>query len=189
MPLTLRSPAIAVVSDDALDPGSRALLELTLRQGVSDDEIARILGADSGEIADRREAAVEAVIEADEAPEAESVVAVAERILAEARAAREESDTRDVAERPRGSAVDLFLRFAAAAYLVLLLVAVVVYKGAFIEMLTMDPLLTAYGLIVCGYIITRFIFSVLYRRPRHADLEPRVAIVMPAFNEEDAIGR
>ena len=39
------------------------------------------------------------------------------------------------------------------------------------------------------YIVTRFVFSLLYRPPRAAGLEPHVAIVMPSFNEEDAIAR
>ena len=53
----------------------------------------------------------------------------------------------------------------------------------------MDPWLTAYGLLVCGYIVSRFFLSLIYRRPPDRGLEPRVAIVMPSFNEEEAIAR
>ena len=182
---------MAVVSDRALDPGSRALLDLTLRQGVSDEQVAKLVGAEPDDIADRRADALEEVIELAEPAdgEAERVIAVAERILAEARAAEDERSEAAAPPRTTGNALDLVLRLLAAGYLALLLVAVIVYKAAFVEMLMVDPLLTAYGLVVCGYIVTRFVFSMVYRAPRDAGLEPRVAIVMPAFNEEEAIGR
>src|SRR3954452_23890985 len=110
-------------------------------------------------------------------------------MLAETRAARHEAAERAAPAKPKAGRLDLLLRFVCAGYLALLLAAVVVYKAAFIDMITTDPLLTAYGLVVCGYIVTRFIFSMIYRPVRDAGLEPRVAIVMPGFNEEDAIGR
>jgi hyaluronan synthase len=183
--------SVSIVSDDQLDPGSRALLDLTFRQGVSDEQLATMLGIETHEIVRRREDAIDAVIEqVDRGPgPSDDPVAVAERILAEARAAREESAERAAPARPRTGKLDLFLRFVCAGYLALLLAAVVVYKAAFIDMITTDPLLTAYGLVVCGYIVTRFVFSMVYRSVPHAGLEPRVAIVMPGFNEEDAIAR
>src|SRR3954467_6222495 len=33
-----------------LDPGDRALLELSLQRGIPDDELARVLGNDAGDI-------------------------------------------------------------------------------------------------------------------------------------------
>ncbi len=98
MPETLPSP-ISVVFDDTLDPGSRALLDLTLRHGVSDEQLAEVVGADATDIADRRERAIDEVIARagvepapalDPETEAEKgfgVSAVAERMLAEAREA------------------------------------------------------------------------------------------------------
>jgi hypothetical protein len=47
-----------------LDAGSRALLDLSLRQGVPDDEIARVLATDTAEVARRRARAMEQVAEA-----------------------------------------------------------------------------------------------------------------------------
>ncbi|MEA2450898.1 MAG: hyaluronan synthase, partial [Thermoleophilaceae bacterium] len=198
---TLPSP-VSIVYDDTLDPGSRALLDLTLRHGVSDEQLAALVGADSAEIALRRERAIDEVIARSgvapapdldpetEAAKAGAVNAVAGRMLAEARAARAESVERAAPAPERApSLIDLALRVMAAGYLVVLLVAVVAYKGAFIDMLMTDPVLTAYGLAVCGYIISRFIFSALYRAGRPQGIEPRVAIIMPAFNEEGAIGR
>src|SRR3954452_2388443 len=193
--------SVSIVSDEQLDPGSRALLDLTLRRGVSDEQLGEILGVAASEIALRRERAIEAVIEqsgiADlpvidrdkEAEKADAAIGVAERMLAESRAARDEVAERAAPAKQRTGKLDLFLRFVCGGYLALLLAAVVIYKAAFIDMITTDPLLTAYGLVVCGYIVTRFIFSMIYRSVRDAGLEPRVAIVMPGFNEEDAIGR
>jgi hyaluronan synthase len=90
-------------------------------------------------------------------------------------------------ERRRVTVIDGIARVLAVGYLVGLLAAVVTYKGAFIEALTVSPLLAAYGLVVAGYIVSRFSLSLLYRPARDAGLEPRVAIVMPGFNEEEAI--
>src|SRR5205085_6750623 len=124
------------------------------------------------------------------AEEEAEVIEVAERMLHEAAAARAENRAERAAPvREKATKLDLLLRFLAGGYLALLLAAVVVYKAAFVEMLTVDPLLTAYGLVVCGYIVSRFLFSMIYRSTRDAGIEPHVAIVMPGFNEEDAIGR
>jgi hyaluronan synthase len=197
---TLPSP-ISIVYDDTLDPGSRALLDLTLRHGVSDEQLAVIVGADAGEIALRREHALDQVLAASgvdplpsatpeqDAATAGEMGAVAERILAESRAARSESRDRAAPAPERAGKLDMVLRLFSGGYLAMLLVAVVIYKAAFVEMLTVDPLLTAYGLVVCGYIITRFAFSAIYRSAPDAGLEPHVAIIMPGFNEEEAIGR
>lgn len=89
--------------------------------------------------------------------------------------------------RRSGDAFDLVLRLLAGLYLVGLLVAVVVYKGAFARMLFIDPYFATYGIVVAAYIVTRFMLSLCYRPAPDAGLEPHVAIVMPAFNEEKAI--
>ena len=83
--------------------------------------------------------------------------------------------------------IDTLARVGAAGYLAVLLVAVVAFKAIFADIVLVDPLFGAYGLIVCAYIISRFVFSAMYRPSRDHGLRPRVAIVMPAFNEEEAI--
>ena len=88
----------------------------------------------------------------------------------------------------RPTKFDLAIRALAVAYLVAVLAAVVVYKSAFLEAITTDPLFAAYGIAVCAYIVSRFLFSLCYRPARPAGLEPEVAVVMPAFNEQEAIG-
>jgi hyaluronan synthase len=74
-----------------------------------------------------------------------------------------------------------------AAYLVAIVVLVVVYKAAFIDVLADDLFFGVYGLVVVVYLVSRFAIALAYKAPRPAGLEPRVAIVMPAFNEEGAI--
>src|SRR5918912_2121584 len=93
----------------------------------------------------------------------------------------------DFAPAPCGSRLDLVLRAFCGVYLVVLLAAVVLYKAAFVEMLTIDPYFAVYGIVVALYIVTRFGLSVAYRAAPDVGLEPHVAIVMPAFNEEAAI--
>src|SRR3989440_331417 len=41
-----------------LDPGSRALLDLSVHRGLGDDEIAELLGSDPGYVSSSREAAI-----------------------------------------------------------------------------------------------------------------------------------
>jgi hyaluronan synthase len=92
------------------------------------------------------------------------------------------------APKAKGTFLDRFARLVSVGYLAVLLAAVVAYKGVFLEALSVTPLLAAYGLIVCGYIVSRFLLSLLYRPAKAAGLEPHVAIIMPGFNEEEAIG-
>ena len=44
-----------------LEPQTRALLELSLRRGMPDDEIAQVIGSDREEVARRRAAALESL--------------------------------------------------------------------------------------------------------------------------------
>ncbi|MEA2143711.1 MAG: hyaluronan synthase [Solirubrobacteraceae bacterium] len=83
--------------------------------------------------------------------------------------------------------LDTILRGLAAIYLVLLIGAVIVYKGAFIEIVAVDPFFGLYGIVVVTYILSRFAISLFYRSHRDAGLEPGIAVVVPAFNEQEAI--
>jgi hyaluronan synthase len=86
-------------------------------------------------------------------------------------------------------AVSVGLRLIAFAYLIALVVGIVVYKAAFIEAIPIDPYFALYGLVVATYILSRFALSLFYRRGKAHGIEPSVAIVVPAFNEEDAVIR
>ncbi len=82
---------------------------------------------------------------------------------------------------------DRAARVAAAVYLAVLLAFAVAYHGLWFGDGGSDVALMAYGLIVVTYITSRFLLSLPYRPPRDAGIEPHVAIVMPAFNEEEVI--
>src|SRR4051794_942764 len=86
-------------------------------------------------------------------------------------------------------ASSVFLKLLVSTYLLAIVAAIVAYKAAFIDALLDDPFFATYGLAVSGYLVSRFVLSLPYRAPKDAGLEPRVAIVMPAFNEQDAIAR
>ena len=88
-----------------------------------------------------------------------------------------------------GRALALALRALAVLYLVAISAAILAYKAAFLDVVTVDPFFAAYGLLVCAYILSRFAISLFYRPGEDHGIEPRVAIVMPAFNEEDAVAR
>jgi hyaluronan synthase len=87
----------------------------------------------------------------------------------------------------KGNLTDRALRAVSAGYLVVLLGAILYYKSAFLQMLAVSPLLSAYGIVVVGFICSRFVLSAFYRPGKDHRLEPRVAVVMPGFNEEAAI--
>jgi hyaluronan synthase len=88
-----------------------------------------------------------------------------------------------------GRALALALRALAVAYLLAISAAILAYKAAFVDVVTVDPFFAAYGLLVCAYILSRFAISLFYRSGADHGIEPRVAIVMPAFNEEEAVAR
>lgn len=85
---------------------------------------------------------------------------------------------------------NLALRAVCALYLAVIVTAVLAYKTVFIEIVVEDPWFGVYSVVVCAFIMSRFLFSLFYRPvPIHmgAKLEPTIAVVMPAFNEEDAV--
>ena len=93
----------------------------------------------------------------------------------------------ETSQHRRPGLLDHLARVGAGAYLVLLLGAVVAFKAVFADIVFVDPVFGIYGIVVCAYIVSRFVFSTLYRPSEDHGLRPRVAIVMPAFNEEEAI--
>ena len=88
-------------------------------------------------------------------------------------------------ERPR--LADRALRVVAAVYLTALLALAIAYHALWFDAGDGDVLFMVYGVVVVTYITSRFVFSLPYRPPRDAGIEPHVAIVMPAFNEEAVI--
>ena len=79
------------------------------------------------------------------------------------------------------------LHLLVGAYLLAIIAVIVAYKILFIPKISADLYFGIYGLVVTVYILSRFALSLAYRAPKDRGLEPRVAIVMPGFNEEAAI--
>jgi hyaluronan synthase len=46
-----------------------------------------------------------------------------------------------------------------------------------------------YTVVVSSYVLTRFTLAAAYRTPKDAGIEPEVAIIVPAFNEGEAVAR
>ncbi len=91
----------------------------------------------------------------------------------------------------RGLTTHRILKGLAGLYLMLLLAAVMAYKAAFAGLLFSNVFFGVYSISVASYILSRFMFSLFYRPRggRRGDIvmEPHIAIVMPGFNEEEAI--
>jgi hyaluronan synthase len=85
--------------------------------------------------------------------------------------------------------LELTLRGFSFVYLIAIIVGIVVYKALFIKLLVGDPFFAVYGLSVAVYILSRFVLSLFYRSGKDQGIEPHVAIVMPGFNEEEAIAQ
>jgi len=83
--------------------------------------------------------------------------------------------------------VNRALKALAALYLIGLIVAVMAYKAAFIGLVLSNPFFGAYSVCVASYILSRFVLSLFYRSSPDAGIEPPIAIVMPSFNEQEAI--
>jgi hyaluronan synthase len=94
-----------------------------------------------------------------------------------------------LAQRRRTPWFNHALRAVCAMYLVTIVAAVIAYKTVFIEMVVSDPYFGVYSVVVCVFILSRFGFSLFYHPAPDPEqpLEPTIAVVMPAFNEEAAV--
>jgi hyaluronan synthase len=66
---------------------------------------------------------------------------------------------------------------------------VIGYKLWSIDLLLVDPIFAAYGLVTTLYLFSRVALSLVYQPAPDRGMEPSVAVVVPAFNEEEAIER
>ena len=92
-----------------------------------------------------------------------------------------------IPEWKRRKRLDLGMRWFSAVYLLLVLAAIVYYRPTATHVLQHDLAFGIYGVVVAIYLVTRFGLSLVYKPHPDAELEPSIAIVMPGFNEEDAI--
>ncbi|MEO8091841.1 MAG: hypothetical protein ABI726_03910 [bacterium] len=61
MPFSDQAPDPVALALSQLEPGTRALLDLSLRRALPDEELAKLVAADPGEIALRRERALDGI--------------------------------------------------------------------------------------------------------------------------------
>jgi hyaluronan synthase len=97
------------------------------------------------------------------------------------------TELREAPAKQTSGIVDWLLRVLAGFYLVAVLVMIVGYRTAATRVFSRDLVLAVYGATVATYLLSRFFISVFYRPHEDVGLEPHVAIVVPSFNEEDAI--
>jgi len=81
------------------------------------------------------------------------------------------------------------LQIGLVVYIFGLTLAILLFKSLFVSNFQLNPFFTVYGLVVTLYIFSRFLTGALYRPTKDQGYEPSVAIVMPAFNEGDAVAR
>ncbi|GAB3985984.1 glycosyltransferase family 2 protein [Actinoallomurus acanthiterrae] len=63
------------------------------------------------------------------------------------------------------------------------------HVGIKVAFLRGDPFTPTYTIAVSGYVLSRFLLAAFYRPPRDAGITPTVAIIVPAFNEGEAVAR
>lgn len=66
---------------------------------------------------------------------------------------------------------------------------IVWHVGVKVAYMRGDLLLPTYTVLVSSYVISRFVLAAFYRPPRDAGIAPSVAIVVPAYNEGEAVAR
>jgi hyaluronan synthase len=79
------------------------------------------------------------------------------------------------------------LQLACVFYALLLLYWVWIAKDADVATIFRDPVFYTYSLLVTAYVVTRFVLAPFYRATPDVGYRPSVSIVIPAFNEENAI--
>jgi len=87
----------------------------------------------------------------------------------------------------RAMSLNRALKGLAAVYLLVLIVAVMAYKAAYLGLMFSNVFFGIYSVCVASYILSRFVLSLFYRAKPDAGIEPQIAIVMPCFNEQEAI--
>jgi hyaluronan synthase len=87
----------------------------------------------------------------------------------------------------KAMSVNRALKALAAVYLLVLIVAVMAYKAAYLGLMFSNVFFGVYSVCVASYILSRFVLSLFYRSKPDAGIEPQIAIVMPCFNEQEAI--
>ena len=92
-------------------------------------------------------------------------------------------------ERGRETPLSRSMRWAAAlvtAGLCAMLIAHIVTR---LRTAGFDSFGSFYTLLITSYVFSRFLLAAIYSPPKDAGLEPTIAIVVPAYNESEAVAR
>lgn len=80
-------------------------------------------------------------------------------------------------------------RLLVLAVLVVILGAITWHVAVKVSRMSWEHPAAIYTVIVTTYVLSRFVFAAFYRPPREVEYTPTVAIVVPAFNEGEAVVR
>ena len=80
-------------------------------------------------------------------------------------------------------------RLLVLAVLVVILGAITWHVAVKVSRMSWEHPAAIYTVIVTTYVLSRFVFAAFYRPPREGGVHPTVAIVVPAFNEGEAVVR
>jgi len=92
-------------------------------------------------------------------------------------------------KRPPDTRLDRVLRWAAALTTAALCGLIIWHISGRLRSVGLSGFGSFYTILVTGYVLSRFLLAAAYRPPRDAGIEPRVAIVVPAYNEGEAVAR
>jgi hyaluronan synthase len=92
-------------------------------------------------------------------------------------------------ERPPEDGLSRTLRAGAAVAVFALCALIVWHVAAKLLKYGFGDYGALYTITVTSYVFSRFLLAALYRPPRDVGLEPSVAIVVPAYNEGEAVAR
>jgi hyaluronan synthase len=87
-------------------------------------------------------------------------------------------------QRPRAP-----LRIAGIGLLLCILSLIAWHVVRKVTQLHLDSLTAIYTVLISTYTLSRFVLAALYRPPKDAGLEPACAVIVPAYNEGEAVTR
>ena len=83
----------------------------------------------------------------------------------------------------------LALRIAAVGLLIGVLTLIAWHLAHKLLQVRVGTLTGIYTAVICGYVLSRFLLAALYRPPKDAGMEPHCAVIVPSYNEGEAVAR
>jgi hyaluronan synthase len=92
-------------------------------------------------------------------------------------------------ERRRETPLSRSMRWAAALVTAGLCAMLIAHIVAKLQASGFSQFGSFYTLLITSFVFSRFLLAAVYQAPRDASLEPTIAIVVPAYNESEAVAR